>query len=271
LAEVPGPTQDTEALQVLQAAMAPLPVLPLFSCGHVLECAVLVLAHLVSGLIMAPYQCIPWVGEAPLWWKVFFLACGIVVAPIDHAGMYILKLCPWFSLNLQDKIKQLLAPFIIGGLVFYFVSLGQQLGAAMAWKMFGVIAVVLIVVPSFLYIAFQKHKVENAEGHQLRSEETDASTPKISKHVSIGNLTGLNFAMDSATAVWDPNSTVIPSSHAQFQVAWTYLPFVLNHLYTDIGFAIFFVMCFTTMDVENRATLLKFYDFPVAFAQTAEL
>merc|ERR1712159_301120 len=87
-------------------------------------------------------------------------------------------------------------------------------------------------------------------------------TPTNRKQASIGNLTGLNFAMDSATAVWDPNSTVIPSSHAQFQVAWTYVPFVVNHLCTDIGFVIFTVICFATMDEENRATLLRFYDVP---------
>merc|ERR1712224_41038 len=80
-------------------------------------------------------------------------------------------------------------------------------------------------------------------------------------------ITGLNFAMDSATAVWDPNSTGMPSSHAQFQVAFTYLPFVLAHSFTDVGLLVFTVICWCTMDADNRATLLKFYGLPDAFAQ----
>jgi len=118
--------------------MAPLPALSLFSCGHVLECTVLVLAHILIGLAMAPYQYVPWVGEAPFWWKIFLIACGFVAGLIDHAGVYILKLCPWFSLDVQDKTKQLPMLALIAGNVFYFTSLGQQFGAAMAWEMFGV-------------------------------------------------------------------------------------------------------------------------------------
>merc|ERR1719386_36303 len=38
---------------------------------------------------------------------MFLITCGVLVAFIDHAGVYILKLCPWCSLDLQDKLKQL--------------------------------------------------------------------------------------------------------------------------------------------------------------------
>jgi hypothetical protein len=246
--------------------MAPLPALSLFSCGHVLECTVLILAHILIGLATAPYQYVPWVGEAPLEWKMYLIACAIVVGFVDHAGVYILKLCPWFSLDLQDKIKQLPVLSLVVGNVFYFSSLGQQFGAVTAWEMFGVIFVVFIILPVLLYTAFQKRKATDADGYLLMSED-NAPTPTIGKHASIGSLTGLNFAMDSATAVWDPNSTVIPSSQAQFQVAYTYLPFVLAHSFTDLGLLIFCVISWIMMDADNRATLLKFYGFPAAFAQ----
>ena len=198
--------------------MAPLPVLSLFSCGHMLECTVLVLAHALIGLAMAPYQYLPWVGEAPLWWKMYLIACGVVVGFVDHAGVYILKLCPCCSLDLQDKIKQMPVLSLVGGNVFYFSSLGEQLGAVMAWEMFGVIFVVFIIIPPLSYTAFQKRKAADADGYLSMSEE-NAPTPKNSKH----------FAMDSATAVRDPDSTGMPSSHAQFPVAYTYIPFVPAH------------------------------------------
>jgi len=245
--------------------MAPLPALSLFSCGHVLECAVLVLVHILLGLAMAPYQYVPWVGEAPLWWKMYLIACGVVLGFVDHAGVYILKLCPWCSLDLQDKIKQLPLLSLLAGNVFYFTSLGQQFGAVSAWEMSGIF-VALIITPILLYTAFQKHKAADADGYLSMSDD-NVPTPTNKKHVSIGSLTGLNFAMDSATAVWDPNSTGIPSSQAQAQVAYTYLPFVLAHSFTDVGALIFIVICWIMMDVDNRATLLKFYGLPDAFAQ----
>merc|ERR1711881_285864 len=132
--------------------------------------------------------------------------------------------------------------------------------------MFGVIFLPLNIIPVILYTAFQKRKAADVDGYLLMNEE-NAPTPTNRKHASIGSLTGLNFAMDSATAVWDPNSTGIPSSHAQFQVAYTYLPFVLAHSFTDVGLFIFTVICWIMMDANNRATLLKFYSLPDAFAQ----
>merc|ERR1719453_1749153 len=197
---------------------------------------------------------------------MFLITCGVLVAFIDHAGVYILKLCPWCSLDLQDKLKQLPVLTLLAGQVFYFSSLGQQFGAVTAWEMFGVIFAVFIVIPILLYTAFQKRKAADADGYLLMSEE-NAPTPANRKHASIGSLTGLNFAMDSATAVWDPSSTGMPSSHAQLQVAYTYLPFVLAHSFTDVGLFIFTVICWIKMDADNRTTLLKFYGFPDAFAE----
>merc|ERR550537_1857917 len=158
---------------------------------------------------------------------MYLIACGVVVGFVDHAGVYILKLCPWFLLDLQDKVKQLPVLSLVAGNVFYFSSLGQQFGAVPAWEMFGVIFVVLIIIPLLLYTAFQKRKAADADGYVLMTTEDNAPTPTNRKHVSIGSLTGLNFAMDSATAVWDPSSSEMPNSQAQFQVAYTYLPFVL--------------------------------------------
>merc|ERR1719158_724894 len=196
---------------------------------------------------------------------MYMIACGVVLGFVDHAGVYILKLCPWCSLDLQDKVKQLPLLSLLVGNVFYFSSLGQQFGAVTAWEL-SAIFVAAILIPLLSYIAFQKHKATDVDGYLLMSEE-NAPTPKNRKHASIGSLTGLNFAMDSATAVWDPNSTGIPSSHAQAQVAYTYLPFVLAHSFTDVGVAIFTVICWIMMDADNRATLLKFYGLPDAFAQ----
>merc|ERR1719161_1424515 len=197
---------------------------------------------------------------------MYLIACAVVVGFIDHAGVYILKLCPWFSLDLQDKAKQLPLLSLVAGNVFYFSSLGQQFGAVPAWEMFGVIFVVFIIIPALSYTAFQKRKAADADGYLLMSED-NAPTPTNRKHESIGSLTGLNFAMDSATAVWDPNSTGMPSSHAQLQVAYTYIPFVLSHACTDVGFLILTVISWIIMDANNRATLLKFYGLPNAFAQ----
>jgi len=242
-----------------------LPALSLFSFGHVLECTVLVLAHILIALFFAPYQYVPWVGEAPLWWKMYLIACGVVFGLVDHAGVYILKLCPWCSLDLQDKIKQLPLLSLLVGNVFYFSSLGQQFGAVKAWEMVGVF-VLFIIIPALSYTAFQKRRAADVDGYLLITGE-NAPTPTNRKHASIGSITGLNFAMDSATAVWDPNSTGMPSSHAQFQVAFTYLPFVLAHSFTDVGLLVFTVICWCTMDADNRATLLKFYGLPDAFAQ----
>merc|ERR1719191_224750 len=201
---------------------------------------------------------------------MFLIACGVVVGFVDHTGVYILKLCPWCSLDLQDKIKQLPVLSLVAGNVFYFSSLGQQFGAVTAWEMFGVIFVVVIIIPLLLYTAFQKRKAADADGYLLMNEQ-NAPTPTNRKHTSIGSLTGLNFAMDSATAVWDPNSIGMPSTHAQFQVAYTYLPFVLAHSFTDIALFIFTVICWIMMDAENRATLLKFYGLPDAFAQDVRI
>merc|ERR1719217_1984161 len=179
---------------------------------------------------------------------MFLITCGVLVAFIDHAGVYILKLCPWCSLDLQDKIKQLPLLSLLVGNVFYFSSLGQQFGAVTAWEL-SAIFVLAILIPLLSYTAFQKHKAADADGYLSMSED-NAPTPTNRKHASIGSLTGLNFAMDSATAVWDPNSTGIPSSQAQAQVAYTF---------TDVGALIFIVICWIMMDVDNRATLLKFY------------
>merc|ERR1719159_1362797 len=77
---------------------------------------------------------------------MYMIACGVVVGFVDHAGVYILKLCPWFSLDLQDKVKQLPFLSLVAGNVFYFSSLGQQFGAVRAWKMFGII-LALIITP----------------------------------------------------------------------------------------------------------------------------
>merc|ERR1719375_2366638 len=62
------------------------------------------------------------------------ITCGVFVAFIDHAGVYILKLCPWCSLDLQDKLKQLPVLTLLAGQVFYYSSLGQQFGAVTAWE-----------------------------------------------------------------------------------------------------------------------------------------
>merc|ERR1719262_450804 len=196
---------------------------------------------------------------------MYLIACGVVLGFVDHAGVYILKVCPWCSLDLQDKIKQLPLLSLLAGNVFYFTSLGQQFGAVSAWEMSGIF-VALIITPVLLYTAFQKRKAADADGYLSMSDD-NVPTPTNKKHVSIGSLTGLNFAMDSATAVWDPNSTGIPSSQAQAQVAYTYVPFVLAHSFTDVGALIFIVICWIMMDVDNRATLLKFYGLPDAFAQ----
>eukprot|EP00746_Dinoflagellata_sp_MGD_P156711 gnl/MRDRNA2_/MRDRNA2_85943_c0_seq1.p1 gnl/MRDRNA2_/MRDRNA2_85943_c0~~gnl/MRDRNA2_/MRDRNA2_85943_c0_seq1.p1 ORF type:complete len:247 (-),score=30.94 gnl/MRDRNA2_/MRDRNA2_85943_c0_seq1:338-1078(-) len=246
--------------------MAPIPALSLFSCGHVLETTVLVLAHILVGLAMAPYQYVPWVGEAPLWWKMLLIVCGVLVAFIDHAGVYILKLCPRFSLDLQDKLKPLPSLTLLAGLVFYYSSLGQQFGAVTAWEMFGVGFVVPILIPSLLYIAFQKRKAAVADGSLLMPLCED-NVPTPAKQASIGNLTGLNFAMESATAVWDPNSTAFPSSQAQFQVAYTYLPYVIAHTFTDVGALIFVAIFWSMMDQDSRAILLRFYGFSNALGQ----
>jgi len=237
----------------------------LFSCGHMLDCTFLVLAHILIALAVAPYQCIPWVGEAPLWWKMFMLTCSTILGFIDHAGLYILKLCPWFpGLDLQDKVKQLTTTVALVGNVFYFSSLGQQFGAV-TWK-FAFEFVAVILIPTLCFIEFQKHKAAVAEPVADGSLskplcEDNVPTPKNRKQASIGNLTGINFAMDSATAVWDPNSTALPTSQAQLQVAGTYLPFAVAHTFTDVGLLICVVSFWSMMDQDNRAILLRFYGF----------
>merc|ERR1719327_680641 len=132
--------------------------------------------------------------------------------------------------------------------------------------MFGVIFVGAIITPALSYTAFQKRKAVDVDGYLLMSQE-NAPTPTNKKHASIGSLTGLNFAMDSATAVWDPNSTAIPSSQAQSQVALTYLPFVLAHTFTDVGILIFMAIFWSMMDQDSRAILLRFYGLSDALAQ----
>merc|ERR1712159_336462 len=191
---------------------------------------------------------------------MFLITCGVLVAFIDHAGVYILKLCPWCSLDLQDKLKQLPLLAVLASQVFYYTSLGQQFGAVTAWEMFGVAFVVAILIPALSYTAFQKRKAAIADGALLMPlREDTVPTPTNRKQASIGNLTGLNFAMDSATAVWDPNSTAFPSSQAQVQVAQTYLPFVIAHTFTDVGFLVFVVIFWSMMDQDSRAILLRFY------------
>merc|ERR1719387_180135 len=199
---------------------------------------------------------------------MLLIVCGVLMAFIDHAGVYILKLCPRFSLDLQDKLKPLPSLPLLAGLVFYYSSLGQQFGAVTAWEMFGVGFVVPILIPSLLYTAFQKRKSAVTNGSLLMPlcDET-VPTPTNRKQASIGNLTGLNFAMESATAVWDPNSTAFPSSQAQFQVAYTYLPFVLAHTFTDVGILIFMAIFWSMMDQDSRAILLRFYGLSGALAQ----
>merc|ERR1719453_1047245 len=185
---------------------------------------------------------------------MFLITCGTLVAFIDHAGVYILKLCPWCSLDLQDKLKQLPVLTLLAGQVFYYSSLGQQFGAVIAWEMFGAGFVVPILIPSLLYTAFQKRKAAVADGSLLMPLcEDNVPTPTNGKQTSIGNLTGLNFAMESATAVWDPNSTAFPSSQAQSQVALTYLPFALAHTFTDVGILIFMAIFWSMMDQDSRA------------------
>merc|ERR1719248_144890 len=98
---------------------------------------------------------------------MFLITCGVLVAFIDHAGVYILKLCPWCSLDLQEKLKQLPVLTLLAGQVFYYSSLGQQFGAVTAWEMFGVGFVVPILIPSLLYMAFQKRKAAVADGSLL--------------------------------------------------------------------------------------------------------
>merc|ERR1719265_1381694 len=177
---------------------------------------------------------------------MLLITCGVVVAFIDHAGVYILNLCPWCSLDLQEKLKQPPLLALLAGQVFYYSSLGQQFGAVTAWEMFGVVFVVPILMPLC---------------------EDNVPTPTNRKQTSIGNLTGLNFAMESATAVWDPNSTVFPSSQAQSQVALTYLPFALAHTFTDVGVLIFMAIFWSMMDQDSRAILLRFYGLSDALAQ----
>merc|ERR1719324_596217 len=87
---------------------------------------------------------------------MFLITCGVLVAFIDHAGVYILKLCPWCSLDLQDQIKKLPLLSLVAGNIFYFSSLGQQFGAVTAWEIFGVVFLVFIITPVLLYTAFQK-------------------------------------------------------------------------------------------------------------------
>merc|ERR1719235_3100877 len=116
---------------------------------------------------------------------MFLITCGVLVAFIDHAGVYILRLCPWCSLDLQDKLKQLPILTTLAGQVFYYSSLGQQFGAVTAWEMFGVIFVVVIIVPVLSYTAFQKRKAVDVDGSLLMSQE-NVPTPTNRKHASIG-------------------------------------------------------------------------------------
>merc|ERR550514_1972538 len=191
---------------------------------------------------------------------MFLITCGVIAGFIDHAGLYILKLCPWFSLDSQNKVKQLPTIALITGNVFYFSSLGQQFGAVTGWEMFGVVFVVAILMPTLLFTEFQKRKAAVADGSLLMPLcEDNVPTPTNRKQASIGNLTGINFAVDSATAVWDPNSTALPTSQAQLQVACTYLPFVLSHTFTEAGLFILFVIFWGMMDHDSRAILLRFY------------
>merc|ERR1719456_608769 len=92
---------------------------------------------------------------------MLLITCGVVLGFIDHAGVYILKLCPWFSLDLQDKVKQLPLLSLLVGNVFYFSSLGQQFGTVLAWEMSGIF-VAAIILPVLLYTAFQKRKAADA-------------------------------------------------------------------------------------------------------------
>merc|ERR1711907_929426 len=110
---------------------------------------------------------------------MYLITCGVILGFVDHAGVYILKLCPWFSLDLQDKVKQLPLLSLLAGNVFYFSSLGQQFGAVPAWEMFGVIFAPLIIIPVLLFTAFQKHKAANVtdvDGY-LKMSEDNAPTP----------------------------------------------------------------------------------------------
>merc|ERR1719201_450346 len=118
---------------------------------------------------------------------MYMIACGVVLGFIDHAGVYILKLCPWCSLDLQDKIKQLPLLSLLAGNVFYFSSLGQQFGAVPAWEMSGIF-VAAIIIPVLLFTAFQKRKTADADGYLLMSEN-NAPTPTNRKHASIGSIT----------------------------------------------------------------------------------
>merc|ERR1719263_266411 len=34
---------------------------------------------------------------------MLLITCGVFLGFIDHAGVYILKLCPWFTLDLQEN------------------------------------------------------------------------------------------------------------------------------------------------------------------------
>merc|ERR1712182_177906 len=57
-------------------------------------------------------------------------------------------------------------------------------------------------IPSLLYMGFQRRKAAVADGSLLMPLcEDNVQTPTNRKQTSIGNLTGLNFAMESATAV----------------------------------------------------------------------
>merc|ERR1719506_1969264 len=117
---------------------------------------------------------------------MYLIACGVVLGFVDHAGGYILKLCPWCSLDLQDKIKQLPLLSLLAGNVFYFTSLGQQFGAVPAWEMSGIF-VAAIIIPVLLFTAFQKRKTADADGYLLMSED-NAPTPTNKKHASIGSI-----------------------------------------------------------------------------------
>merc|ERR1711907_621157 len=57
---------------------------------------------------------------------MYLIACGVVLGFVDHAGVYILKLCPWCLLDLQDKVKQLPVLSLTAGSVFYLTSLASN-------------------------------------------------------------------------------------------------------------------------------------------------
>merc|ERR1719311_411421 len=127
---------------------------------------------------------------------MYLIACGVVLGFVDHAGVYILKVCPWCSLDLQDKIKQLPLLSLLAGNVFYFTSLGQQFGAVSAWEMSGIF-VALIITPILLYTAFQKHKAADADGYLSMSDD-NVPTPTNKKHA----FQSLHEANSSGIARW---------------------------------------------------------------------